>query len=43
MNLPKPIQAYGIYLGKRKINVDDLDVLPYFDFMRALWSGNLIN
>jgi hypothetical protein len=33
--------AYGVYLGKKTIVNDTITVLPFAEFSRRLWGGDL--
>lgn len=40
---PHPVRAFGVYLGGRRTKLDDVDVLPAKEFLKALWNGELIS
>lgn len=34
--------AYGVFLGERALQADDVLVLPWRQFLRRLWHGELL-
>jgi hypothetical protein len=34
--------AYGIFAGERAMQIDDVLVLPWRQFLRRLWQGELL-
>ncbi len=36
------IKAYGVFLGKRSIQLDDVSVLPVTTFLKQLWADEII-
>ena len=35
------VTAFGVYTGKRALAEDGVRVLPWNDFLRALWDGGI--
>lgn len=40
--LGNSLTCYGVYLGERTAQWDDITVLPMQDFLRRLWAGEII-
>ena len=40
--LGNSLTCYGVYLGERTAQWDDITVLPMQDFLRRLWAGDVI-
>lgn len=38
----KPLRCLGVFLGERASQWDDIEVLPMMDFLRRLWSDEMI-
>jgi predicted AAA+ superfamily ATPase len=36
-----PLRAFGVYTGKRALKEDGVRVLPWAEFLRALWDGRI--
>lgn len=36
------VRAYGIYTGEREARVEDISILPWQDFLKKLWAGEII-
>ena len=39
---PRETTCYGVYLGQRAALWDDVRVLPVLDFLKRLWSGEIL-
>ena len=39
---PRATTCYGVYLGQRAAQWDDVQVLPALDFLKRLWNGEVL-
>ena len=38
----KMVSCFGVYMGERELAFDDVKVLSAIEFLRRLWSGEVI-
>jgi hypothetical protein len=36
------VTCYGVFMGERQLTVDGVTVYPALDFLRRLWSGEIV-
>jgi hypothetical protein len=36
------VACFGVFMGERQLTIDDVTVYPALDFLKRLWSGNII-
>ena len=37
------VTCFGVFRGERQLMIDNVMVYPAFDFLRRLWSGEIIS